>query len=45
MPVNDTLHGGQTNSRAFKFSDGMQPLKGPKEAVGIGWIESRAVVA
>jgi hypothetical protein len=44
VAVNDALHGGQANARAGKLAHGMETLESAEEPVGIGRIESRAVV-
>src|SRR5246127_5056641 len=45
VAVNNSLHGGQANAGAGKFSGGMKTLKGAEEAGRIGRIETGAIVA
>jgi len=45
VPVNNALHCSQPDTGTFEFGDGVQALERPKELVGIGHVESRAVVA
>jgi hypothetical protein len=45
MAMNDSLDGGQANTRAFVILSGMQTLEGPKQLVYISHVEARAIVA
>ncbi len=43
--MNDPLNGCQADPGAGKIGHGMQALEGPKEFIGIGHIETGAVIA
>src|SRR6266404_3661295 len=44
MPVDDSLHGGQTNTRTLEFTRGMETLKCAEQFTDIGHVEARAVI-
>src|ERR1700739_4469446 len=45
VAVNNSLHGGQANAGAGKFSGGVETLKGAEQAGSVGRIETGAIVA
>ena len=44
VPVNDSLHGGQTNAGAFELGNPVQALKGSKQFVSIGHIKTGPII-
>ena len=44
MTMNDALHGHQANAGTRKLSSSMQALKSAEEFVGVGHVETGAVV-
>src|SRR5579863_1451607 len=45
VTVNDSLHGGQANARAFEFFLAVQTLKHTEQFVGVFRVETHSVVA
>src|SRR5205814_2803538 len=45
VPLDDALHGGETDASPLELSACVQPLEYAEELVGVGHIEARTVVA